>query len=390
MKTFPLHLLLMFTCWAAGCGSDDTIPLPSGNSLAVLPDGHLILAGTRNYSSDGKDPVVLMKIAPDGSIDKTFGTNGQVEMNADQILGADSPSSRVTPLDLVVLPNGKIVLYADVRVEDPTSADYYQLVRCLPDGTLDTILPIPYGLSAEIVTYENGKLGIPTMSPGTGILWIDASKDTFEIDHSFGIEGFTSLGFNPELTTLLSNGKSIVVGQKREVIERNFAEEEVVVVHIARFDAYGELDGNFGDNGIATTMWSFGIDSLRSLDVIELSNGEIVVAGGTAVAFEGELLGSGEVHRFFANGAHDSSRTVRLPVEISVILELASGDLLVANREKSLRLTADGQQALETNMRGVNKLIHLENGGLLGLTFRPHLTDIDIYSPNFVEKLMSN
>ncbi|WP_338023582.1 hypothetical protein [Archangium primigenium] len=99
------------------------------HAVAVRPGGGLLLAGERqDVKVGGKEHGVLRLVAytADGKPDNGFGTSGVVELTA--------PADALDVIDvsgLHVLPDGRFLVYADVRAEPV-------LLRFLANGALDT------------------------------------------------------------------------------------------------------------------------------------------------------------------------------------------------------------------------------------------------------------
>lgn len=89
------------------------------NAVLVQPDGRIVAV------SDGEKRIVVIRVTGDGALDPTFSGNGSqsVTFPADRY-------SQVSSGDLALLPNGKILVAAQV---DPWAA----VVRLRPDGALD-------------------------------------------------------------------------------------------------------------------------------------------------------------------------------------------------------------------------------------------------------------
>ena len=96
-----------------GFGSNGVAAYPFGSgsaqidTLAVQPDGKLVLAGTAN-EANGDPAVLLARLKPDGSLDSSFGTGGSV------IKQFDTSATPVSRAHAVLLqPDGKILVGTD-------------------------------------------------------------------------------------------------------------------------------------------------------------------------------------------------------------------------------------------------------------------------------------
>jgi len=64
--------------------TDFTAEDESAQSIALLPDGKIMVSGTHYYSNDDNEKVVVAKYNPDGSADTTFGTDGKMMLDRRQ------------------------------------------------------------------------------------------------------------------------------------------------------------------------------------------------------------------------------------------------------------------------------------------------------------------
>lgn len=93
-------------------------------SLALLPDGRIVAAGTA-YQDIGSYDFALARYLPDGALDLGFGSGGKVVTDVGWY--SDFAS------ELVIQPDGKIIVAGTVYA----NADDIGLVRYHPDGRLD-------------------------------------------------------------------------------------------------------------------------------------------------------------------------------------------------------------------------------------------------------------
>jgi uncharacterized delta-60 repeat protein len=102
--------------------------IESGESVIVLGDGRLVLAGSRgtelpNHIRD----VALTRHLSDGTLDTSFGNGGLVLVDS-------APSE--TAFQVIQLPNGKLLVVGTIYGDfDPLD---FLLLRLLPNGSLDT------------------------------------------------------------------------------------------------------------------------------------------------------------------------------------------------------------------------------------------------------------
>jgi uncharacterized delta-60 repeat protein len=190
-------------------------------SVAVQPDGKIVVAGYGNYGLFLTD-FMLVRYNADGSLDTAFdGLPG--------FLVKDFGNSTDAGLSVLLQGDGKIVVSG---YSDSTGAGDFALLRYNSDGSLDT-------------TFN-----------GTGAV----TTDFFQ-----GVDVGASVA-------LQSDGKLIVSGYCTEFGQTEFA--------IARYNSDGSLDTTFNGTGKVTT--AFGSDNAQAASLALQSDGSIVVAGFVA------------------------------------------------------------------------------------------------------------
>jgi uncharacterized delta-60 repeat protein len=102
-------------------------PFMSAYAVAQQADGKLLVSGTGYNDVDGNYAWALVRYNSDGSLDTDFGTDGIVKTD----FGGNS-----TSYDLLIRPNGKIVLVGDGS--DDVNGLGMSIVQYNEDGTLDT------------------------------------------------------------------------------------------------------------------------------------------------------------------------------------------------------------------------------------------------------------
>jgi uncharacterized delta-60 repeat protein len=199
----------------------------NSNSVAVQPDGKVVVAGVSNAAGVGMFDVA--RFNTDGSLDTTFGGTGLV---SEQI----APGSTDTAIGVVIQPDGKIVVAGNTNAFG--SQENFAVMRFNPDGTVDT----SFGNNGERV-----------------------------IDFYGGNDFLSAIALEP-------NGRIVVVGKS----DTHFA--------LARLNADGSQDADFDGDGklvfdfaatITAGLLSGSTDGINALAI--QPNGDIVVAGFTNV-----------------------------------------------------------------------------------------------------------
>lgn len=186
---------------AFGNGGKLVIPPSTANNfwgvddLAVLPDGKLLLIGSRRDPAYNRPNVFLSRINANGTLDASFGTNGI-------LLPQTDPSYDISKL--AIQPDGKILFAAFNGHVSPT---YSTIVRLNADGSFNA----SFG--------ANGKVVIPNTE---GVFY--------------------------RSILIQSNGKILAGGGvgTSGTFQLRFA--------ILRLHADGSRDASFGSNGTVTTL----------------------------------------------------------------------------------------------------------------------------------------
>ena len=234
-------------------GGDGLINLPLArhavSSMAILPDGKILIGGSTGDPTNGSDFFVL-RLNADGSQDTTFGTNGEVrvDFSGDELLA-----------ELAIQADGKIVLAGRTAAHTPSNFPSQApgdlaLARLSANGSLDGT----FG--------TGGKLAV---SPGDG----DWST--------------TGLAVQP-------NGK-IVVGGHQTPAFNVVTPGNVTELTVYRFNTNGTADTSFDSDGKAQTSYNT-FTFAYSTSLALLANGQIVVGGGSS-------YGQGLLAWFNTNGS---------------------------------------------------------------------------------------
>jgi uncharacterized delta-60 repeat protein len=252
-------------------GDGTTASLDFASSVALAPDGKIVVAGGARLRGTTNDNFALARYNADGSLDATFGSGGKVVTD----LGG-----RETGTDVALAPGGKTVVVGstqtsptDVRV---AAATYNQ------DGTLDNgfdgdgkLVGEP-GYASNVVVQPTGKLvlaGMMRTSPNPYFTLSRLNKDG-RIDTRFGNGGKASVadfvtGSGGEGLAEDSTGRLVAVGS---------VGGPTIDFALARFDANGRLDPSFGNSGKMRTDFG-GTDSAEA---VALGADGKIVAGGTS------------------------------------------------------------------------------------------------------------
>lgn len=240
------------------------------NSVAVQDDGKILVAG-----STGSGPVTdfaVVRLMPDGSRDSSFGSGGIVVTDLDE---------RDTGLEIVVLPDGRMVVVGQSS-GPPSHVFAVAMARYLPDGSLDPsfdgdgLVVFPggptYSTAFSAVLLPDGDLlAIGSVETDFAVMRFN---DDGSLDGTFGFGGVatTDLGGSEiGLAGGVQPGGRIVIGGPVTGTP-DFA--------LVGFGPDGALDPTFGTGGVTTTDFGDSLDIARSLAIQR--NGKIVVGGSTS------------------------------------------------------------------------------------------------------------
>jgi uncharacterized delta-60 repeat protein len=219
--------------------------------VRALSDGKIIVAGRRNNLN-----FFIMRLNANGTFDNTFGTSGI------QIFDAYTSNTDPTFTDMIVLPNGKMLVSG-------------------------------YQYSSE----DGASRGF------VGRLNADGTKDL-----SFGTNGFTKLAFGEP--SLSSSVNDIVVTSTGEIVAAGFGRAFEGIGNrsvgcVAKLDENGAIVSSFGNqSGVynADILFNELFSGFNAVQI--LSDGTIVVAGGRG---DGDNYNEGIMVFFNSNGVVNTS-----------------------------------------------------------------------------------
>jgi uncharacterized delta-60 repeat protein len=282
------------------------------DAVAVQPDGKLVVVGWTYTNNDFSNAdFAVTRYNADGSLDRSFGTNGRVT--------TDFPGLTAVASSVVVQPDGKI-LVAGGAYPLLVFLGMFELVRYNADGTLDTGFgnggivtthcPHQGCFASALALQSDGRI----VAAGTDYVNFssDVSSDTdFEIarynvdgspDDTFGSLGQVTTdfeGFNDDAFAILvqPDGRLVTVGSAvSQATWYDFA--------AARYLANGKPDKSFGDGGkVHTDFGAGGMDRARAA---ALQPDGRIVAAGFATSLDGASQNFAVV-RYTADGRLDPS-----------------------------------------------------------------------------------
>jgi uncharacterized delta-60 repeat protein len=208
-----------------GTGGVATVPGDfSVGTMLTQPDGTIIAEGTVTNATTGLDEFGVVKYNANGTLDTSFGTDGQA--------AAGFPGFSAEPSSIFVQPDGNIVV-AGTEAEDPAVAEFNA------NGTLDT----SFGSGGEATTHFPS--GIATNA---------------------GIDSANTVLVQPDGEILIGGGL-VTCGPKKTPCVADYA--------LALFEPDGTLDTSFGSGGFAEQQAGSNSDGVIALG--EDSAGDIFV-----------------------------------------------------------------------------------------------------------------
>ncbi len=228
-----------------------------GEAVLIQPDSKILLGGGIFEGKRQPNDSVLVRYDPDGSLDRTFGTDGEVAVVAVQ--GATA---------LALNSAGDIFVLNHTAVAEFT-----------PNGTLDSaVTPTTIGESSPTgIFFSSGEYiaaETVTVFRGTDDAKVVKLNATGTVDPAFNNPLFVYVpgGINSAGPSAFQAGGKIVVG--REHCAPGF---NPCTFGLARLKPTGSLDSTLGSAGVLTTEFS-GEDSVSAAVLIQ-TDGKIIAVG---------------------------------------------------------------------------------------------------------------
>jgi uncharacterized delta-60 repeat protein len=320
------------TFGVGGVASSDLYEDPFGSSprsLAVEPDGQIIVAGIIYDAAIGNYVFAVERYNTDGTPDPSFGMDGVATA------GLGGAAERATGLALE--PDGKIVVFGDAfgGVTNPNFNAVFGLARFDSDGRLDagfgtggfTVDPSSVGSPMGIAIEPDGKIVLvgnqthygPSYDPYANYDTVTLSRYDADglPDPTFGVGGTTAPWTSPRgndasAVTFAPNGTFVVAGTSNDSYGQTptfevaqfrgldlTAAAPVVGVRGQALTFTGSFDGQ-ADAPVSEVTWSFG-DGTRP----------VTFSGRDAQALT-------PTHAYAADGAYTIRLTVRYATGLSI------------------------------------------------------------------------
>lgn len=274
------------------------------HDVALQADGKIVVVGKTKVNDI--EHFLIIRYEADGSLDSTFGEMGIMKIS---VLGVDAVAREVE-----IQPDGKILVAGVVYysgIDNPDADAAYITMRFLENGELDP----SFGTGGEVITdvvlgvfagrpealnamelYADGKILLAGHAGVESVLIRYEANGDLDVD--FGAEGIVKTRFLPISVIKLQD--AIVQPDGHIVVTgRNF--EFPVSTLFARYDAQGNLDPGFGTDG--AVLMNFG-------DTILLTPGGLKLQSDNKILMAGSILDQGSrfcVMRLNPDGQVDAS-----------------------------------------------------------------------------------
>ncbi|HYK44686.1 MAG TPA: hypothetical protein VEV83_05945, partial [Parafilimonas sp.] len=244
-----------------------------GSAMALQADGKIVVAGTSSDSNEGDFAVA--RYNSDGELDSSFGVDGKLMTDLND--SSDHASS------VNVLDDGKILVTGYIL---GSSRLYFAMVRYTSNGTIDSSFGVDGKVISDLAAGGHNVLILPDgkilLDAGVGLEWPNSAffmtrfNPNGTPDSSFGVNGFGDTiyfkdAFSNSAIALQNDGK-IIVGGSAGVTQGDGSYFEAL-----RLNANGTIDKNFGSNGRVITFHIW--DWAHSFAVIVQPDGKIIQAG---------------------------------------------------------------------------------------------------------------
>lgn len=243
----------------------------AAHSIAVLPDGKILVAG---YSQDLNmhSDFAIARLTPTGELDETFGLGGHITTDIDDL--GDEVN------DMLVQDDGKILLAGSTR------SGQFALARYNSNGTPDTLFGINEIMTTSptgndhcfaVTEQHNGKIiAAGTSKRSNKDFTIARFNASGSLDVTFGTEGVMSdaaADYDNEIFAVatLPDGKIIAAGRASGDLHQY---EKLI---LARYLPDGNTDSTFGTDGKTTVKLS---SNITDLDMLIYENEKIIISAG--------------------------------------------------------------------------------------------------------------
>ena len=251
---------------------DEVFLAPASGGIALEPDGRILVATAHN---EGGPLQIVARLLANGQLDSTFGSNGvaptfggdsvAVLPNGNILVGTGSVSSAYAP-------NGAVVKDFGIHGQTPGFAPGFanEIGGFVVTNNSSTVTSI---ITAGTIFTD---LNLMSLNSVSGFLLVSYNIDG-TLDNAFGIHGGVTTPFPGNIlarafaVALQRNGDIVAVGQTAltDTGSSDFA--------LVRYNPDGSVDTTFGNSGFVST--AFGTSVAFASTVLIQIDGKIIAVG---------------------------------------------------------------------------------------------------------------
>lgn len=256
-------------------------------SVALQPDGKILVAGMTTSALTGKD-FVCIRYNANGSLDNTFATNGI--FTNDFQTGSDD-----VVYSLALQSDGKIVL---AGYSDDGSNKSAAILRLSSNGTIDTAFGNSGKILTDFIANKADEIKVVKIHPLTGAIIVGGTSSTTTTqsqaviarytttgapDTTFNSTGIYALPHNTGSGTLYYVIEDLVVKPNGKITAVGWINQEGLqwsANHMAyRLNNNGTLDTSFSSDGVITVNGGYNADD-KSFSMLLNSDDSFLFSGG--------------------------------------------------------------------------------------------------------------
>jgi uncharacterized delta-60 repeat protein len=313
-------------------GTGGRVTTDMAGSVAVQPDGKLVMAGGAYVSSNGNSAFALERFNSNGALDASFGTGGKVTTD----FGGRFGGARSVALQ----PDGKIVAAGGLVIG---LFNDFVVARYNSNGTLDTSFGTggkvitDFGVSADAMSVglqPDGKIvvaGSANLNGGENFEVVRYNSNG-TLDATFGTDGKVTTTFGvPQQGFSYALGYSLALQQDGKIVLAGQAFlNGAYTFALARYNSNGTLDATFGTGGTVTT--AFGQNAV-AFSVAVQPDGKIVTAGFGSFKFAlARYTSNGTLDPTFGTGGQVTTAIAGLNDGAERLALQGDGKIVVAGR----------------------------------------------------------
>ena len=252
---------------------DETFLGPASGGIALQPDGRILVATAHN---EGGPLQIVARLLANGQLDSTFGSNGvaptfggdsvAVLPNGNILVGTGSVTSAYAP-------NGAVVKDFGIHGQTPGFSN-----QSFANAAGGFVVPNNSSTVTRIITAGTifTDLNLMSLNSVSGFLLVSYNIDG-TLDNAFGIHGGVTTPFPGNIlarafaVALQRNGDIVAVGQtaRTDTGPSDFA--------LVRYNPNGTVDTTFGNSGFVST--AFGTSVAFASTVLIQIDGKIIAVG---------------------------------------------------------------------------------------------------------------